>query len=103
MKCPRCESEMRIVEVNVEGAKNKVLSYQCNKCDYFEFDNKTSMKVLEELREQPLKIKQKIIKLSDNRLGIYFNKHIIKSLNLKPGEDISVTVQDKKHILLYIK
>ena len=103
MKCPKCESKMKFVEVNIEGAKNKVLSYQCSKCDYFEFDTQTGSKVLEELREQPLKIKQKIVKLSNNRLGIYFNKHLVESLNLKPGEQISITVPDKKHFLVHLE
>lgn len=100
MRCPKCNSNLRKVEVSVQGAKNKVISYQCHKCDYFEFEPVSSKKVVEELRETPLKIKQKIVKLSQDRLGIYFNSHVARSLNLKKGENIYVSVPDKKHILL---
>jgi len=88
--------------VKVEGAKNKVLSHQCtNKnCYYFDFDQRSSKKVIEELRENPLKIKQKIVKLSGNRLGMYFNKHITESLDMQKGKEIKVSVPDKKHILI---
>ncbi|MBI2208147.1 zf-TFIIB domain-containing protein [Candidatus Woesearchaeota archaeon] len=103
MKCPKCNSNLRKVEVSVEGAKNKAVSYQCTKCDYFEFEQKSSRKVIEELREAPLKIKQKIIKLSQDRLGIYLNSNVVRSLGIKKGEDIYVSVPDKKHILLELK
>jgi hypothetical protein len=49
-----------------------------------------------------LNIKQKIVKLSQDRLGIYFNKNVVRSLHLKKGEDIFVSVPDKKHIVLEI-
>jgi transposase-like protein len=102
MKCPECKSEMRRVEVKVQGAKSPAISYQCQKCSHFEFEPASSMRVIEELRETPLKIKQKIVKLSQGRVGIYFNKDIIRSLDLKSGEDILVSVPDKKHILLEV-
>src|SRR3989338_6460629 len=100
MKCPKCSSSLKKIEVGVEGAKNKAVSYQCTKCDYFEFEPQSSQKVIEELRETPLKIKQKVIKLSQDRLGIYFNSNVVRSLGLKKGEDIYVSVPDKKHILI---
>lgn len=102
MKCPKCKANLRKIEVNVAGAKSKAISYQCSKCDYFEFEPKSSKRVVEELRETPLKIKQKIVKLSKDRLGIYFNSNIIRSLNLKKGEEINVSVPDKNHIVLEV-
>lgn len=103
MKCPKCNSKLKRIKVSIEGAKGSVLSSQCIKCEYFRFDKKDASKALEELKEQPLKIKQKIIKLSSNRLGLYFNKHIISSLGLEQGKEIYVSVPDKKHILLYLE
>lgn len=100
MQCPKCKTTLKKVQVKVHGASNKAISYQCPKCDYFEFEPESSRKVVEELRETPLKIKQKIVKLSQDRLGIYFNNHVVRSLNIKKGEDIYVSVPDKKHILL---
>ncbi len=100
MNCPRCNSNLKKVEVKVHGATSKAVSYQCPTCDYFEFEPLSSQKVVQELRETPLKIKQKIVKLSQERLGIYFNSHVVRSLNLKKGEELYISVPDKKHILL---
>jgi hypothetical protein len=100
MKCPNCSSDLRKVEVKVFGANSKAISYQCPKCEYFAFEPKSSGKVLGELRETPLKIKHKIVKLSQERIGIYFNSNIVRSLNLKKGEEIRLSVPDKKHILI---
>ena len=36
-------------------SSTKRVSYQCTKCDYFEFEQSSSQKVLEELRTLPLK------------------------------------------------
>ena len=103
MKCPRCNSALRRVLVSVHGAKNKATSFQCTKCDYFEFEPASSRKVVEELRETPLKMKQKIVKLSQDRLGIYFNNNVVRSLGIKKGEDIYVSVPDKKRIILELE
>ena len=103
MKCPKCDSNLKKVLVSIHGAKNRVESYQCTECDYFEFEPISSGKVIEELKETPLKIKQKIVKLSQDRLGIYLNNHVVRSLNLKKGEEVYVSVPDKKHIVLEIK
>lgn len=100
MKCPKCKSKINKINVKIAGAKQEVISYQCPKCSYFEFEPKSSKKVIQELRETPLKIKQKIINLSQDRLGMYFNKDIARSLDLKKGEDVLVSVPDKKHILI---
>ena len=100
MKCPKCDSNLKKVKVKVYGAESKVTSYQCPKCDYFEFEPLSSSKVLEELRETPLKMKQKVVKLSQDRLGIYFNNNVVRSLDLKKGEDVYISVPDKKHIVL---
>ncbi len=100
MQCPKCKSNLRKVEVKVQGAKSKAISYQCPNCDYFEFEPISSEKVVQELRETPLKIKQKIVKLSQDRLGMYFNRDVARSLNLKGGEDIYVSVPDKKHLVI---
>ena len=103
MKCPKCSSTLRKLRVSVEGARNKAISFQCSKCDYFEFEPVSSRRVVEELREAPLKIKQKVVKLSQDRLGMYFNNNVARSLNLKKGEEIYVSVPDKKHILIEIR
>lgn len=104
MRCPKCSSSLRKVEVNVEGAEQKATSYQCTKCDYFEFEEKSAAKVVKELKskETPLKIRQKIIKLSQDRLGMYFNKNVVESLELKAGEEVYLSVPDKEHIVLKI-
>ena len=104
MICPKCNSKIRKVQVSVEGAVQKAISYQCVNCDYVEFEEKSAAKVVQELKykETPLKIKQKIIKLSQGRLGMYFNKNVVESLELKAGEEVQISVPDKDHIILKI-
>jgi hypothetical protein len=101
MKCPNCQSKLRKVLVKIYGAKNKAITYQCPKCDYYEFEQSSSKKVVDELRTT-LKIKQTIVKLSQDRLGMYINKDIARSLNLKGGEEVLVSLPDKNHILIEI-
>ncbi len=105
MKCPQCRSELRKVNVIIEGATSNVTSYQCKKCDYAEFEQESANKAILELKlkETPLKIKQKVIKLSKDRLGTYFNSNIVRSMGLKAGEDVYVSVPDKKHIIISLE
>ena len=92
---------MEKVMVEIEGAENKVTSYQCPS-GHVEFEKKSAARVVKELKlkESPLKIKQKIVKLSSNRLGFYFNQNIVRSLNLKAGEEVYISVPDKKRIII---
>jgi len=104
MKCPKCSKKLNEVKVDIEDAETSVASYQCSSCDYFSFEPKSTMKVIHEIKqkETPLKIKQKIIKLSQDRLGMYFNKDVIQSLNLKSGGEVLVSVPKKGKIVLDI-
>ena len=105
MKCPKCEKNLRKIIVKVEGAEQKAVSFQCAGCEYVEFDPKSSAKIVQELKlkETPLKIKQKIVKLSGDRLGFYFNQNIVRSLNLKSGEEVLVSIPDNKHIVINLQ
>jgi len=98
-------SELRRIKVKVQDADSSVISYQCGKCGYFDFEEKSIRNAIEEIKikEQPLQIKQKVIKLSHDRLGMYINRDIARSLKLKGGEDIYVSVPDKRHIVLEVK
>ncbi len=100
MKCPKCNGFLKRVNVRVDGAKSSAISFQCANCDYFSFEKSSSAKVLAEL--QPLQIRQKIVKLSADRLGIYFNSNIVRSLDLKKGCELYLSVPDKKHIVIEV-
>jgi peptide subunit release factor 1 (eRF1) len=102
LTCPKCNSELKKVEVEIEDAKTPAISYQCENCDYYNFEPESTLKVIKEINEKEasLKIKQKIIKLSSDRLGMYFNKDVIDCLNLKSGEEILVSIPNKKRIVL---
>jgi transposase-like protein len=52
MKCPRCKSSLRKVNVKVQDSKKEIISYQCGKCGYFEFDPDSTSKVLAELKKR---------------------------------------------------
>ena len=96
---------MKRIKVEVDGAKNKVNSYQCTECGHFEFEQESSKKVIKELREKEctLNIKQKIIKLSKDRLGVYINSDVARCLGLKSGQEVYTSVPDKRTIVLTIK
>jgi len=104
MRCPKCDSELRKIKVKIEDAESRVTSYQCGKCGYFDFEDKSINKAINEIKakEAPLKIKQKIIKLSHERLGMYINRDVARSLNLKGGEEVYVSVPDKKRLVVDI-
>lgn len=104
MKCPKCSSNMKEIKVKIQDADSPVTSYQCSNCGYFDFEEKSINKAINEIKakETPLQIKQKIIKLSQDRLGMYINKDVARSLNLKGGEEVYVSVPDKKHLVINI-
>ena len=104
MKCPKCDTQMKEVKVKIQDAISPVTSYQCGKCGYFDFEDKSMNKAIEEIKakESTLMIKQKIIKLSHNRLGMYINRDVARSLNLKGGEEVYVSVPDKSHIVVNV-
>ena len=103
-KCPKCSSKMKEIKVKIQDANNPVTSYQCGECGYFDFEENSINKAIDEIKtkEAPLTIKQKIIKLSHNRLGMYFNRDIARSLDLKAGEDIYVSIPDKNRMVIKI-
>lgn len=104
LTCPKCNSELKKALVDIEDATTSAITYQCKDCDYYSFEPESTMKIIDEIKqkESPLKIKQKIIKLSCDRLGMYFNKDVIDSLNLKSGEEVYVSVPNKNRIILDI-
>ncbi|MEK6984132.1 MAG: hypothetical protein AABX33_06165 [Nanoarchaeota archaeon] len=104
MKCPKCDSEFKKIKVKIQDADSLVTSYQCGKCGHFDFEEKSINKAINEVKakEAPLKIRQKIIKLSHDRLGMYINRDVARSLNLKGGEEVYVSVPDKKHLVVDI-
>ena len=105
MKCPKCNSQMKEVSVKIQDADSPVKSYQCGECGYFNFEEKSIEKTISEIKdkETTLKIRQKIIKLSHDRLGMYLNRDVARSLDLKGGEDIYISVPDKKHFVVHIE
>ena len=50
MKYSKCNSKLNEVKVKIEEAKNKAISYQCNKSNYFEFKKESSKKVNGEIK-----------------------------------------------------
>lgn len=95
---------MHEIKVNVEGAKLSATGWECKICGNIKFDTESGLKIVEELEQKkmqfPLNIEQKLTKLSYERLGFYFNRDIVRCLDLKQGEKIYLTVLDKKHLLI---
>lgn len=104
MECSHCNTKMKDVTVKIQDADSPTISYQCTKCGYFDFEEKSIHKAINEIREKEttLKIKQKIIKLSHDRLGMCINKDVARSLNLKGGDEVYVSVPDRQHLVVDI-
>ena len=102
MKCPQCQAILKEVKVRIQDSESPVTSYQCGACGYFDFEEASITKAIGEIKrkEAPLKIKQKIIKLSHDRLGMYINKDVARSLDLKGGEEVYVSIPDKRHMVI---
>ena len=102
LTCPNCGSILKEVKVKVHNAESPVTSYQCGNCGYFDFEDTSINKAIKEIKEKeaPLKIKQKIVKLSKGRLGMYINSDVARSLNLKGGEEVYVSVPEKNKIVV---
>tara|TARA_Y100000031_G_C8193799_1_gene372699 strand:- start:555 stop:875 length:321 start_codon:yes stop_codon:yes gene_type:complete len=101
--CPNCHTKTKEAFIHIDGSTTKVRSNHCPPCNYISFDPAVTNTIIQELPKSPLKIKQKIIKLSQDRLGIYLNTHIVESLNLKKGEELLISVPDSNHILIQRK
>jgi len=100
--CPKCGAKMKEVNVKIQDADSSVRSYQCGKCGHFDFEARSIRKAIDEIKakETALTIKQKVIKLSQGRLGMYLNRDVARSLNLKGGEEVYISVPDKRHIII---
>ena len=50
---------LKEVKVSIQDADSKVLSYQCNKCGYFDFERSSINQAIKEIKyaERVLKIK----------------------------------------------
>lgn len=106
LKCPNCQNLLKEIKVKIQDADTLATSYQCGKCGYFDFEDSSINKAIGEIKIKeisPLRIKQKVIKLSKGRIGMYFNQDVSRSVGLKQGQEIYVSVPDKKHIVLKIE
>ena len=50
MNCPKCNNKLKRVNVSIEDAETKAVSYQCSNCDYVTFDPKSSIQVIREIK-----------------------------------------------------
>jgi hypothetical protein len=110
MKCKKCGGGVEKFAVKVEDSDLPSRGFECKKCGELFFDEKKSKAIVAHLKKKELlgdlpalSIRQKIIKLSKNRLGFYFNKDIARCAKLKAGEPIEVRLLDKKRIMVEIK
>jgi len=102
MKCPNCKKEMVRVLVSIEGASTKAVSWQCATCDRFTVEPASARMALDEL-ESPLRLQQRVVKISQGRLGLYLGKDVVRSLGLKGGETVELSVPSKKRLVIDLK
>ena len=81
--CNKCNGNLEKLEVHVEDTDKTTTGWKCKDCGEYYFDQAESKAIYEDLsqKETPaLNIKQKIVKLSKDRLGIYLNKDVIRCI-----------------------
>jgi hypothetical protein len=49
MKCPKCSSMLRKVDITIPGAKNTAIGYQCQKCSYLRLEPVSCKRLVDEL------------------------------------------------------
>ena len=110
MKCKKCGGTLKRFAVKAENSDLGSEGFECKQCGELLFDEKKSKAIDEDHKRKDLcqelpalSIRQKVIKLSKNRLGFYFNKDIARCAKLKAGEPIEVRLLDKKRIMVEVK
>ena len=96
--CPNCHTEAKAVERLIEEA----VRYQCGTCEYSKLEPVESRTATPPLMSSPLQLKQKITTLSQGRLGLYLNQDVVRSLGLKAGQEIHLSVPDEKTVVINI-
>lgn len=95
-KCPNCHLELKPAEVLVE----ETVKYECSKCAYAHHEPRENRKETVAGRPSPLTLKQKITTLAQGRLGLYLSQDVVRSLKLKAGQEVYVSVPDEKTIVI---
>ncbi len=85
MKCTQCKNEMKKVRFDV-GYGIEVDSLHCDKCGFNMTEDKKLSGALAELREQMSK-EVKIVRVGTG-LGVRLTNEIVKSYNLRRGENV---------------
>ncbi len=96
INCPNCHVEAKPVELVIEEA----VRYQCGTCEYSKLEPVMSRTATPPISSSPLQLKQKITTLSQGRLGLYLNQDVVRSLGLKAGQEVFLSVPDGKKIIL---
>ncbi len=50
MKCQECNNLMKEVKVKIQDADSDVISYQCDKCGNFDFEETSMKKAITEIK-----------------------------------------------------
>jgi len=105
-KCYICEKgklENKTVDFNVYGISvGKFPAKVCPKCNEAFFDEATSEKIDEAVKEKGLwglEAKTKIGKVGD-ALDVRFNKRLVEFLNLKKGEEVTIRPETMNKVII---
>lgn len=91
-KCPQCKSIMKNVKFDV-GYGLHIPSFHCSLCGFNTTDPQVLKKSLFKLKEH-LKKDVKVIRVGAG-LGIRFPNEIVRSYNLKKGEEVVIQPEEK--------
>ena len=94
--CPNCHTEAKAAERIIEEA----VRYQCGTCEYSKLEPVESRTATPPILSSPLQLKQKITTLAQGRLGLYLSQDVVRSLGLKAGQEVFLSVPDGKKIMI---
>ncbi len=115
ISCPNCHVEVKPTERIIEEA----VRYQCGSCEYSKLEpvlpqeakllgpqepsgSCGSRTATPPILSSPLQLKQKITTLAQGRLGLYLSQDVVRSLGLKAGQEVFMSIPDEKKILINI-
>jgi len=91
-KCPQCKSRLEKVKFDI-GYGIDVNSLHCKRCGFNITENNKLKSAISSLKDHMSK-QIKIIKIGTG-LGVRFPNEIVKSMNLKKGEEVELRPDDE--------
>lgn len=102
MRCPKCDSKVT-PSVMYIPIGSRMIELHCYKCGSgHSFSSAQQLAHVKELRPEELKLHRKI-SVSGNALVVRIPKDLALELKLKEGDEVALSLNDKKSFLVELK